>query len=225
MEKKCVALTFDDGPSADTTPAILELLEKYNAKASFFVCGHSITDQTAPIMRRAFDMGCEINNHSYTHPAFTELTEAQMLEEVDSTTAKVEQITGRKPRFFRPPFISVDKRVMKTVRMPFICGEGTQDWEPQCSADKRYNDIMAQVRDGIIILMHDFGGNEQTVEAVSRLIPDLQAQGFSFVTVSELFRIKGVEPDENRFVYSAADQKTVMYREKWYVGEENLGDE
>ena len=219
MDKKYIALTFDDGPSLDATAELLDLLEKYSASASFFVCGQSINDDTAPIMRRAFDMGCEINNHSNTHPAFTSLTEKAMREEIEITSAMVERVTGQRPRFFRPPYISVDQRVMNTVDMPFICGIGTEDWEESCSDERRYNDIMAQVRDGIIVLLHDAAGNSKTVEAVSRIIPDLQAQGYEFVTVSELFRVKDVDPDARRLIYSIVPQETFMYREKWFVSE------
>lgn len=179
-------------------------------------------------MLRAFDMGCEINNHSNTHPPFTELSAEQMLEQVEETSALVEKYTGARPRFFRPPFISVNQHVLYTVPLPFICGIGTEDWEDSCSAERRYSDIMAQVEDGIIILMHDSAGNVKTVEAVSRIIPAMLSDGFEFVTVSQLFRIKGVDPMQPRYVYSAVPQKTVLYREQWFATEneyQNTGEE
>jgi len=216
MDKKYIALTFDDGPSADTTASILDILEKYSIPATFFVCAHSVSEQTAPVMRRAFDMGCEIANHSADHPAFTDLTPEEMRSQVETTSAVVEGITGVRPRFFRPPFISVDDVVMQTVDMPFICGIGTEDWSEECSAERRYTDIMAQVCDGAIILMHDFAGNAKTVEAVGRIVPTLLALGYSFVTVSDLFAVKGVNPEEKPYVYSVVPQSDVFYREKWY---------
>ncbi len=219
MSKKYIALTFDDGPSADITPALLDIIEKYSITASFFVCGQSVTGETAPIMRRAFDMGCEINNHSNTHPAYTELTEEQMKAETDITDDIVRRVIGICPRFFRPPFISVDERVMNTVSKPFICGIGTEDWDDSCTAERRFNDIMAQVCDGIIILMHDMTGNTANIEVVGRLIPELLSQGYTFVTVSQLFEIKGVVPEEHRAVYSIVPQEEMMYREKWFVSE------
>lgn len=228
MSKKYAALTFDDGPSADTTPMLLELMGKYSITASFFVCGQSINENTAPIMLRAVDMGCEINNHSNTHPPFTELSAEQMLEQVEKTAALVEKYTGARPHFFRPPFISVDQRVLETVELPFICGIGTEDWDESCSAERRYSDIMSQVKDGIIILMHDSAGNVKTVEAVSRIIPAMLSDGFEFVTVSELFRIKGVDPMQPRYVYSAVPQETMLYREQWFATEneyQNIGEE
>ncbi len=219
MDKKYIALTFDDGPSIDATPALLELAEKYGVPLTFFVCGQSITVETVPILRRAFDMGCEICNHSTTHPAFTGLTHEQMVQEVEQTSALIEQHTGRRPQFFRPPFISVSEQVMQTVDMNFICGVGTEDWEPTCTAQRRFDDIMAQVRDGIIILMHDSADNTQTVEAVGRIIPALIADGYTLVTVSQLFAAKGVIPQRG-VIYSIVPQEGAVYKEKWFVSED-----
>lgn len=218
MNQKLAALTFDDGPSVDATPALLDIAQNYSVPLSFFVCGSSISEETSPILRRAFDMGCEICNHSFSHPPFVELTPEQMQGEVSSTTELVRSITGAEPVFFRPPFISVDEGVMQAVDMPFICGVGTEDWEPSCSAARRFDDIMGQVCDGIIILMHDMTGNMQTVEAVGRIIPELLSRGYSLVTVSQLFEAKGVQPRRG-IVYSVVPQESVMYKEKWFVSE------
>ena len=85
--------------------------------------------------------------------------------------------------------------------MGFICGEGCEDWLDHVTAEQRVERLTACARDGIIFLLHDFKGNEQTVAAVDQLIPILQAKGFRFVTVRELFKAKGVKAQKN-LIYS-----------------------
>ena len=86
---KVVALTFDDGPS-NTTPMVLDKLEQYGVVASFFVCGNNVGEQTADTVKRAYDMGCEINNHSKSHQNMTKLTEKQIRKEITETSQRVE---------------------------------------------------------------------------------------------------------------------------------------
>lgn len=197
MEKKLVALTFDDGPNTVTTPKVLDILEKHSACATFFLVGNNISEESAAVSRRAFEMGCEIENHSRTHSAFTGLTDEQMKEETDFTSEKIREITGKYPKFFRPPYIALNEHTYDAVPLYFICGKGCNDWDDSVSAEERLNVTMSQVCGGDIILLHDSEGNDKTVTALDRLIPALREQGYELVTVEELFERSGVLPRRN----------------------------
>ena len=191
---KYVALSFDDGPNEHTTPKVLDLLEEHNVPASFFVIGQYINETTAKQMTMAIALGGEIQNHSLTHTMMTQLSKEQIAEEVRKTDELIEKYTGTKPWLFRPPFIDHNEAMHQTIEHTFICGVGCEDWVPERTAQERYDAIMATVKDGDILLLHDFTGNEPTVEALKMLIPELKKQGYTFVTVSELYKLKGITP-------------------------------
>ncbi|MBQ3940886.1 MAG: polysaccharide deacetylase family protein [Oscillospiraceae bacterium] len=192
--EKLLALTFDDGPNTETTVEILDILEQHGAAASFFLIGRNITEETAPVVRRACAMGCEIGNHSETHSYLDAMPAAAVEAEVSAVSQKIRRITGAPPRFFRPPYIAVSETMFQSVGLPFIAGFGVDDYLESVTAQERYDGVMRQACDGALILLHDTAGNVQTVQAVRRLVPDLLAEGFTLVTVSELFRRSGVEP-------------------------------
>jgi peptidoglycan/xylan/chitin deacetylase (PgdA/CDA1 family) len=189
-----IALSFDDGPNDVTTPKVLDILEEFKVPASFFVIGQNINDETAKQMTRAISLGCEIQNHSLTHGFMTKMSKEQIEEEIRKTDEIIEKYTGTRPWMFRPPFIDVNPAMHETISHTFICGVGCEDWVPSVSAQARYDALISTVKDGDIILLHDFIGNDNTVEALRMLIPELKRQGFTFVTVSELFKAKGVTP-------------------------------
>lgn len=191
--KPLVALTFDDGPNTSTTVQVLDKLEEYGVTATFFLIGNNITASTEDVVKRTYDMGCEIANHSQTHSNMVELTAEEIQSEIAYVTAKVEEITSEPTRFFRPPYISVNDTMYENIDMPFICGVGCNDWEDDVTAEQRSEKTLQQVKDGTIILLHDFVGNNQTVEALDTIIPALLKEGYQFVTVSQLFEAKGVE--------------------------------
>lgn len=192
-EKPVIALTFDDGPNTTTTNEVLDLLEKYGVRASFFLVGNNINDDTAEVVKRAYDMGCEINNHSKTHSYMDKMAAEDIREEIAFVSDKVKEITGEPTAFFRPPYIAVNDIMYENIDMPFIAGVGCNDWEDSVDAELRVKRIKRQLRDGVIILLHDAQGNSQTVEALDTLIPFMLEEGYQFATVSELFEAKGVE--------------------------------
>lgn len=191
---RLIALSFDDGPNDSTTPKVLDILEEFNVPGSFFVIGQNINESTAKQMTRAISLGCEIQNHSLTHVQMSKLTKEQTAEEIRRTDELIEQYTGTRPWLFRPPYIDHNAVMHETISHTFICGVGCEDWVPSVSAQARYDALISTVKDGEIILLHDFIGNDNTVEALRMLIPELKRQGFTFVTVSELFKAKGVTP-------------------------------
>lgn len=205
-EVKYIALTFDDGPNSTTTNEVIDKLEKYGIVASFFLVGNNIDDESAKSVKRAYDLGCEIDNHSRTHSNMTELSAEEIKAEYDYTDGKVYEITGEHTKFFRPPYIAVHQIVFDNVDVPFIAGIGANDWEDRVTAEMRARMILKQAKDGDIILLHDAEGNSMTVEALDTIIPELQKQGYKFVTVTELFKAKGIEPDMEK-VYTNVMQK------------------
>lgn len=190
--KPVIALTFDDGPNTTTTVQVLDLLEKYQVRASFFLVGNNINDETAKVVKRAHDMGCEINNHSKTHAYMNEMTAEEIKAEVDFVSEKAKEITGEDTKFFRPPYIAVNDTMYQSIDMPFISGYGCNDWDDKVDVNRRLAVMRRYAKDGVIFLLHDAQGNDKTVEMLDTLIPELIEEGYQFATVSELFEVKGV---------------------------------
>lgn len=208
MADKIVALTFDDGPNTTTTNQVLDMLEKYDVVASFFLIGNNINDASAEVVRRAYNMGCEIHNHSKTHPYMNTMTAEEIIEEFTYTDDKIFEITGERSKFFRPPYIAVSDRMFENIDVPFVAGIGCNDWDDRIPADRRTLMIMRQVKDGDVILLHDAEGNDLTVEALDTLIPQLKAEGYRFVTMTELFEEKGIaiSPDDTKIYTNVLQQ-------------------
>lgn len=191
--KPTIAITFDDGPNATTTMEILDVLEKYQVRASFFLIGTNINDESAKSVKRAYDLGCDIENHSKTHSYMDKMTADEIKDEVAYVNDKVKEITGTTPKFFRPPYIAVNNTMYDNIDMTFISGYGCNDWENRVTAEYRAKYLEKKAADGVIFLLHDAEGNSKTVEALDKAIPILLEKGFQFATISELFELKGVE--------------------------------
>lgn len=192
---KYISLTFDDGPNLGddhTMNDMLDLLEKNDVVGSFFLIGNKINDKNAKVIKRAFDMGCDIENHSWTHPAMPELTKEEMIEEYEKCDQAIIKITGKKPEFFRPPYIAVNDLMHQVIPTPFIQGHGCKDWEPDVSAEERIKMLEEGTKDGVLYLLHVMEGNINTLKALEYLIPKLKKEGYTLVTVPEMFRIKGI---------------------------------
>lgn len=196
-EPKLIALTFDDGPNTTTTNEVLDLLEEYHAKASFFLIGDNINDESAKSVKRAYDMGCEIDNHSKTHSNMGAMPAETIEAELSYVDEWVEKITGEKTKFFRPPFIDVSQSMYDAISLPFICGIDCQDYMENVNAETRANYILDGAKDGIIVLLHDAAGNSQTVDALKIAMPELVKRGYEFVTLTELFARQGETPRRN----------------------------
>lgn len=208
---KVIALTFDDGPSLSVTPEILDLLEKYNAKATFFTVGYNLTESKMDILRRAFSMGCEIGNHSADHPSsLKNLSDAEILQQITEVNEKLTELCGSVPTLMRPPSGSINRYVLDVlyeggVRMyPILWNADSRDWE----FNKRYLDgeisreeaiegavelVLSEASNGGIILMHDI--KEITPDVLERVLEELSAEGYTFVTVSELFDFESMGED------------------------------
>ena len=200
-----IALTFDDGPNTVITPQVLDLLEEHGILASFFLIARNITPESAEVVRRAKAMGCDIENHTLTHPFMDKLSLEEIRKEVDTCTEKIVAITGEEPKFFRPPFIAVSKEMYDNIDMTFICGAGCEDWVPTVTAEQRAERVLANAEDGQIVLLHDMQWNQNTVDALKTIIPELKKRGYEFVTVTQLFERKNVTPQRG-WLYSNALQ-------------------
>lgn len=202
-----IALTFDDGPNTVITPQVLDLLEEHGILASFFLIAQNITPESAEVVRRAKAMGCDIENHTLTHPFMDKMSVEEIRKEVDACTEKIVEITGEAPKFFRPPFIAVSKEMYDTIDMTFICGMGCEDWVPTVTAEERAERVLANAADGQIVLLHDMQWNQYTVDALKTILPELKKRGYEFVTVSQIFEMKNVTPRRG-WLYSNVLQET-----------------
>lgn len=189
-EKPMVALTFDDGPSKATT-RILDVLEQYDAHATFFVVGTQL-EKFPEITARAVSLGCEIGNHTYSHKNFTKISKDEILDQIGRVNDLVQQAAAYEIRLVRPPYGAgiKDETVKATVAYPLIMWSiDTLDWSTR-DTQSTLEAIRKDVQDGSIVLMHDL--YDATAAAVETIVPELIEQGYQLVTVSEMFAAKGI---------------------------------
>jgi len=184
---KLVALTFDDGPST-FTPHLLEILKREEVKASFFILG-SRAEYYPEILQQIAANGHQISSHTYNHKQLTNLSEEEMHHEIYDTLDLIETITGTRPTSMRPPYGSMNDTVRNDSQTSLVLWSvDSLDWHSK-NADAIYNLVMEQTGDGDIVLLHDI--YESTIQATEKIIVDLKEEGYIFVTVDELYRIKG----------------------------------
>ena len=197
--KKMIALTFDDGPNYNTSK-VIDVLNKYDIKATFFVLG-SRAINNKDILKKMVDSGMEIGNHTYNHLLLTKYDENKIRSEIEDTSEVIYSATKKRPKLLRPSYGSINNKIKKVANMPIIIWDiDTLDWKYHNS--KRITSrVVNKVRDGDIILMHDI--YSASLNALSNIIPILQDNGYEFVTVNELFYYKGISL-ENGKVYGYA---------------------
>ena len=198
---KMIALTFDDGPSSTTTQ-VLDILDKYDVKATFFLIGQNINSNTRSILERQNASGHELANHSYTHSDMTNMSWSSIQNEINQTNNLIKQYTGQTPKFFRPPYISVNSTMYSAIDMAFIQGSMHNDWDGSSSSSQIANSVISSAKDGQIILLHDFNGNSATVQALPTIIENLKNQGYQFVTLSQMFQYKGKTANVENKIWS-----------------------
>lgn len=211
--KKIIALTFDDGPSTDETNGtsdLLDLLEQYDSKATFFCLGNRLNDESAPLLKRMVELGCEIGNHSYDHAQLTKLDAKGVRDEIDTTNELIKKYSGRDCRIIRPPYGAADNDIVPAnVSQPFIMWDmDTLDWKTKNAASvislvEKYKE---QDWDGAVILMHDI--HPTTIEACKTIIPELVNDGYQLVTVSELAYLKGVKLEPGKSYWGIDEKST-----------------
>ena len=211
--KKIIALTFDDGPSTDETNGtsdLLDLLEQYDSKATFFCLGNRLNDESAPLLKRMVELGCEIGNHSYDHTQLTRLDAQGVRDQIDKTNELIKKYSGKDCRLIRPPYGDANNDIVPAnVSQPFIMWDvDTLDWETQNTASvislvEKYKE---QDWDGAVILMHDI--HSTTIEACKTIIPELVNDGYQLVTISELAYLKGVKLEPGKSYWGIAEKST-----------------
>ncbi|MGM9882269.1 MAG: polysaccharide deacetylase family protein [Bacilli bacterium] len=198
-DKKFVALTFDDGPNYNTNK-VLDILDKYDVSATFFVLGSKIKGNEY-ILKKMKDSGMEIGNHTFSHLLLTKYKEDKIKKEIDDTSNLIFDVTGNYPKLLRPSYGSFNSKIKKVANMPIIIWDiDTLDWKYH-NSKRITNRVVSKVKDGDIILMHDI--YSATANALNNIIPELQSRGYVFVTVSELFYYKGITLEEGK-VYGYA---------------------
>jgi len=193
-EKK-LALTFDDGPSEKYTSKILDILSRNNVKATFFIIG-SNAEKNPELVKRIISEGHEIGNHTYSHPQLKKISPEELNLEINKTQKIIKGITGITPTLFRPPGGYLNNTIMEIITsnncIPVLWSwrQDTMDWKNP-PVDTVVNTVLSNVKDGDIILFHDYiYGESPTPEALNRIIPELLNKGYNFLTVTELINTK-----------------------------------
>ena len=192
---KRVAFTFDDGPSYNgLTVKFAEKLASYGGKATWFVVGNRINDETAKDLKKAADLGMAIEIHAWTHSYYFDQNPDKLDEELRLTSEAIEKATGKKPTLFRPPGGNFTDKQVQDISYPVILWSvDTNDWkltgntteeERANNVQKIVDTIMRQTQDGSIVLMHEIYNN--SYDAFCIAIDQLSKEGYIFVTVQEL---------------------------------------
>ena len=188
-----VALTFDDGPT-EYTSQVLDLLERYDAKGTFFVIGSSLSAKTKPVLQRMADMGCEIGMHDLNHANLTKLSASTNTKRIERmrTLISAQIEGGYDVHLLRPPYGYLNKAVRQACKAGNVASirwsVDTRDWSNK-NPKIILKIVKSDTRDGAIILFHD--RLAATVTALQDVIPWLQEQGYDLVTVTELIESSG----------------------------------
>ncbi|MEA4880023.1 MAG: polysaccharide deacetylase family protein [Synergistaceae bacterium] len=187
--RKWIALTFDDGPHPGTTPQLLSILKKYNAKATFFLVG-MMAEAHPDLVLEESRAGHLIANHTYHHVNLLKIPEKYIGVELETCSLILEDITGKKPRFFRPPGGNYSPAVRKIAGglgyTTVLWTNNPGDWAGAGNRSVEAK-LMRRLSRGGIILLHD--GVQGTLEILPKILSSLKRQGYSFVTVDEYLKV------------------------------------
>lgn len=189
-KQKVIALTFDDGPCGQTEK-IIEILHKYNAKATFFCIGEKLLTHKKLITKMS-DSGYEIANHSYSHSNFFPLKKIKKIKaEIEKTNAEIEHITGKKNKLFRPPFGVTNPNIARATRLTGmnVIGWSIRSYDTSAKSDRRLNKrIIRQIKEGKIILLHDT--SSKIINTLENILEYLRKENYQTLTVSQLMELK-----------------------------------
>lgn len=193
-EKK-IAVTFDAAWSAEDTDEIIGILDKHNAKATVFAVGDWV-EKNPDAIKKFYDAGHEIGNHSDTHASFSTVSREEVKKEITACNNKIKAITGENPMVVRAPGGDYDNKsieVAESLDMKMIQWDvDSLDWK-LLSVDEMYERVTSKVQNGSILLFHN--GVENTPEALDKILTKLEKDGYKFVTVSELIYCDNYEID------------------------------
>jgi peptidoglycan/xylan/chitin deacetylase (PgdA/CDA1 family) len=210
-DDKFVALTFDDGPSNNRINDIINVLESYEAKATFFVLGERINKKTYEIVKKIHEAGHELGNHSWSHRKLTSLSSEEQLQELEKTNIPIKSATKQDVKWFRPPYGCYDDNLIENTNRlnmySILWTVDSLDWQgdkPEILVER----VLSNVHNGAIILFHDHDNKSNTVEALPQIIKILKKSGYEFVTLSEweervcnIVKVRNVPLEEGGEVY------------------------
>jgi peptidoglycan/xylan/chitin deacetylase (PgdA/CDA1 family) len=197
VRDRVVALSFDDGPSEVHTPVVLDALAEHGARATFFVVGQEVAGREH-VLRRIVEDGHELGNHTWSHPATSQISDDDLRDEIARTNAEVEAAVGQRLRLMRPPYLADALRVSRIAaefgleRTPL--GVMSRDWI-ETSPEAITSRVLARARPGAIVVLHDnvprrgskgHGDPSVTARALAQILPALRERGYRVVTVSQL---------------------------------------
>ena len=198
-DKKLIAFTFDDGPNNSTTSRLLDGLDDYNAKVTFFVLGSRVNNNKE-VLKRAYEEGNQIGSHTYNHLNLFLLNDEEILREISDTNAVVEDVIGIRPTLLRPPYGNVNENIKLLSNMHIINWDvDTEDWKLK----NRYlirDKILEDAHDGAIVLLHDI--YRESVEGALLAMAELEKQNYAFVTIEEMVQLRGVTLDYDTTYYN-----------------------
>jgi len=191
-----IVLTFDDGPDPEFTPRILDILKEEHVPAAFFVVG-SMAEKNISILRREYEEGYEIGNHTFFHPDISTISLQRVNLELNATRKLIESVTGRSTILFRPPF-NADAEPQTLAEVIPVAASKAQsyinigesidpwDWQPGVTADSILARVIKQKDAGSMLLLHDAGGDtrEETVKALPGIIHFFKSHGYQFTTIA-----------------------------------------
>lgn len=196
-DKKVIALTFDAAWGADKTQGILDVMEQYGAKGTFFLVGFWI-DKYEKETKAIAEAGFDIGNHSRNHLNMPKLSENEIKNEIEYVNDRVFDLTGKKPKYFRAPFGDYSNKLMTSLEELNMVGVqwsiDSLDWKG-FSAKQIYERVVPKAKSGDIVLFHN--NSDHVIDALPLVLSALKGQGFEFVTLSQLVHTEGYTIDSN----------------------------
>ncbi|CRK84468.1 DUF4309 domain-containing protein [Neobacillus massiliamazoniensis] len=187
-----VALTFDDGPDGVITPAIIDILTKYHVKGNFFFIGSKVLDHP-DVVKKAFNNGDLVLNHSYHHVELTKLGKEDIRTEIDKAGKTIKSVIGKEPAIIRTPYGDTDAQVASVSKQEgysiVLWSIDTLDWSQKDSTNIVKN-VVDNIRNGDIILMHSDSDKSETKKALPLLIEELQKRNFEIVDLETMLNVK-----------------------------------
>ena len=197
-DKKLLAFTFDDGPSDGPTNKLLDNLDKYNARVTFFVLGSRVNSYSSSL-KRAYEMGNTIGSHTYNHLNLFKLEDYDVMKEINNTSDAIENILGTRPKYLRAPYGNTNTHIKELSNMYTILWNiDTEDWKYK-DAEKIKENIVSHAHDGAIILLHDIYNT--SVEGALLAMEELQDE-YAFVTIDEMIELKGITLDKSKSYFN-----------------------
>ena len=203
QDKKLIAFTFDDGPSETNTNYLLDNLDKYDAKVTFFVLGSRVNSNKETI-KRAYLEGNAIGSHTYNHRNLNLLSDVALMDEVKKTNEAIKEVIGTSPTLLRPPYGNLTDHGKELANMSIILWNiDPLDWKYK-DKNRVANEIIEHAHDGAIILVHDI--YKSSVEGALLAMEELQKQGYAFVTINEMAQLRGIKLDTTTSYFSMKKQ-------------------